>query len=38
VTSTIVANENTTYTLPSASLTIVRGRLSDPPKDSAPAR
>jgi hypothetical protein len=38
VTSTIVANENTTYTLPAASLTIVRGRLSDPLKDSAPAK
>jgi hypothetical protein len=38
VTSTIVANENTTYTLPTASLTIVRGRLGDPLKDSAPAK
>ena len=38
VTSTIVANENTTYTLPAASLTVVRGRLSDPLKDSAPSR
>jgi hypothetical protein len=38
VTSTIVANENTTYTLPAASLTVVRGGLSDPLKDSAPAK
>jgi hypothetical protein len=38
VTSRIVANENTTYTLPAASLTIVRGRLSDSLKDSALAK
>jgi hypothetical protein len=38
VTSTIVGGQGTIYTLPAASLTIVRGKLGDPPKDSAPAK
>ena len=36
VTSRIVGGENTTYTLPSASLTILRGRLGDSSKNPEP--